>query len=105
MRYKPSWGLSHISSCNVTGLQEGPCLGEQEAKEKNQTGVSVHRAGLRLRDRRSLKPDLALNQNSREGPGQSLYSGPPFGNLDEDLQLNLVDFERYLEFKRGRYRR
>ena len=41
------------------------------------------------------KPDLALSKTAeKDWARQSLYSGPPFGNLDEDLQSY---FERYLE--------
>lgn len=42
-----------------------------------------------------VKPELANAQTAeKEWSRQSLYSGPPFGNLDEDLQLL---FERYLD--------
>ncbi|OXV11169.1 hypothetical protein Egran_01069 [Elaphomyces granulatus] len=41
------------------------------------------------------QPDLALTKTAeKDWARQSLYSGPPFGNLDEDLQSY---FERYLE--------
>ena len=41
------------------------------------------------------KSDLALSKSAeKDWARQSLYSGPPFGNLDEDLQSY---FERYLE--------
>lgn len=41
------------------------------------------------------KPELANAQTAeKEWSRQSLYSGPPFGNLDEDVQVLL---ERYLD--------
>ncbi|KAI5301853.1 hypothetical protein KEM56_001283, partial [Ascosphaera pollenicola] len=41
------------------------------------------------------KPEFANAQTAEQGwQRQSLYTGPPFGNLDEELQVLL---ERYLD--------